>query len=89
MLLSLSYNHFLDAIKLSNPLFTIETFAQLKYTVFEMRLLLLIALSLVCKEKITQSNSILAFLLDNSNFDQRATINEKLLIIKIYLNLSS
>lgn len=83
-----SYNDFLNAIEISNPTFSIESFSEYKYDTFEMRILLMIALSLVHKKQITQSISILIFLLDNSNFDKRSSTNEKLLIIKIYLNLS-
>lgn len=83
-----SFEIFLDAMKLTNPLFNVENFKRLRYSAFEMRILFLISLSIVNRQEIEQSNRILAYLLQSSNFDKRSNNNEKFFIIKIFLNLS-
>lgn len=52
-----SYETFLAAMKLTNPLFNDENFNRFRFSVFEMRILLLISLSLVYKQQIEKSNA--------------------------------
>ncbi|MBN4050993.1 MAG: hypothetical protein COA82_13520 [Alkaliphilus sp.] len=83
-----SLNCFIDAMNKSNPLFHLSNFRSFKYSCLELRILLLISLALVEFNRLTDSNSILKECLAQSNFDEQATFNEKLLILKTYLNLS-
>lgn len=85
---STSLESFISAMAFTNPLFSIDNFRELKYSVLEQRLLLLIALAIANKGQLLSSNSMLEFLLQKSNFDNKASLNEKLLIIKLYFNLS-
>ncbi|SCZ09525.1 helix-turn-helix domain-containing protein [Alkaliphilus peptidifermentans] len=83
-----SLNDFVDAMQLSNPLFKINNYHQFKYTVFELRILLLIALALSSKYEFIIANEMLTYSLKQSSLDSKSTLNEKLLIIKIYFNLA-
>ncbi|PHS35030.1 MAG: hypothetical protein COA82_05700 [Alkaliphilus sp.] len=79
---------FVDAVKMTNSFFDLDKFTSLKYSYFELRILLLISLSLAKKNNFQKSNNILSECLNQSNFDFEATFNEKLLITLIYFNLS-
>lgn len=59
-----------------------------KLTAFEMRIVLLIALSFAKTNKITKSTLLLEECLIQCNFDFHASYNEKLIIAKIYMNLA-
>ncbi|MGV8147138.1 MAG: helix-turn-helix domain-containing protein [Alkaliphilus sp.] len=83
-----SLDYFLQAMKESNPLFHLNSFSAFKYSCLEMRILFLISLALAESNQLSDSNDILTEGLKQCNFDAQSTHNEKLLIIKIYLNLS-
>ncbi|WP_192930193.1 helix-turn-helix domain-containing protein [Alkaliphilus pronyensis] len=83
-----SLEDFIDAMRINNTLFNIYNYHQFKYTVFEMRILLLIALALSTKNEFASSNDMLVYCLKRVNLNRNSTYNEKLLAIKIYFNLS-
>ncbi len=72
----------------SYPTFDVYNYANYKYNLFEMRILLLIALSLIHVTEYQLSNEILSFLLKQILKREFAQIDDVLLTIKIYTNLS-
>lgn len=79
---------FINSIRLSIPSFNIYEYDTFKYNIFEMRILLLIALSLAHDGQYHQSNLILKFLLAAMLKDSLNNLDDILLTIKIYTNLS-
>lgn len=83
-----SYKDFYESMVLGNPMFTIEDYKNFKYTVLEMRILLMLALVLSLQNKFITSNEILIYCLEQINLNKNSTMNEKLLGIKLYSNIS-
>jgi transcriptional regulator with XRE-family HTH domain len=83
-----SLDLFLNSIRLSIPTFDVYEFQTFKYNIFEMRILLLIALSIAHNGLYHQSNLILKFLLNAMLKDSLNSLDDVLLTIKIYANLS-
>lgn len=83
-----SLNCFIEAIRVSIPTFEPEKFSSQKYTHFETRILTLIAFSLRQEKQLKLSSKILKECLSRSNFDIEASSNEKLMICKLYSQLS-
>ena len=83
-----SLEYFINAMKKSIPLFDLEMFESIKYTHFETRILMLIAIVLAKKKDLDISTKILKECLSMSNFDYEATSNEKLMICKLYFELA-
>lgn len=81
-----SCDYFCAALKVSHPTFTPEQYDQFGYFEFELRILLMVAVSL--PEPLELRNHILLFCLKRLNDDLQATIYDKLLRVKIYFNLS-
>lgn len=79
---------FLNSMRLSIPTFDVYEFQSFKYNIFEMRILLLIALSLAKDTQCKQSNLILKFLLTSMLKDNLISLDDILLTIKIYANLA-
>ena len=77
---------FCEALKVSHPNFKPEQYNQYGYFEFELRILLMVAVSL--RESLDLSNRILLFCLERLNDDLQATIYDKLLRVKIHFNLS-
>lgn len=80
--------YFLRALNKTNPGIELNNFDAFKYTHFELHILLFIGLALAKQNNITDSNSLLHKCLDHCNFDYESTFNEKLFIVKIYMNLA-
>lgn len=80
------FDHFYAALKLSHPTFELKLFDQFRYIEFDLRILLMIAVTL--SEQPRLSNSILLFCLKHINGSAYATMNEKILRIKVYSNLA-
>lgn len=78
----------IEALKKTNKTLTFETICSFNYTHFEQRILLLLALVIADMDKYEESNLILNFCLEHSNFEIHANMNEKMIITKIYANLS-
>lgn len=83
-----SLEFFIEALKCSINNFDIGTYANFKYNIFEMRILLLIALNLSCRKKYELSNDYLTFILENTDINPKEDIQTILLNIKIFINLS-
>lgn len=79
---------FEKAIKCSVSEFTIENFQEFNYNLFELRILLLVALALSEHKKYELSNKILNYILDEMISFSFNDIQVSLLIIKVYLKLA-
>lgn len=83
-----SLNTFEKAIKCSISDFTIENFQEFNYNLFELRILLLIAIGLSEHKEYSLSNELLAFILDDMKSFSFMDIQVSLLLIKVYLQLA-
>lgn len=83
-----SLEDFITSMRYSIPDFDAYDFKRFKYNIFEMRILLLIATSYVFHCEYDQSNLMLLFLLDTMLTDRQTNLDNILLTIKIYANLS-
>jgi tetratricopeptide (TPR) repeat protein len=86
--LEFALTSFIQAIKLTNPLFKVESFTKFKYSYFETRILILIGLTFSHYTSYDLSNKILRHCLKNSNFSDQASPIEMKLVVKIYFNLA-
>lgn len=84
----LTIKTFLDAIKISIPLFSLNNLHNFKYNFFEIRILILLSVALKGNKYHELSNKILKFTLSCLNYDREASYNEKILIIKTHFNIS-
>jgi len=84
----LSKQTFIKALRESNKNFDIINHRHYKYTFFETRILFLLGVSLSENNESALSDSMLIHCLDMANFDPQSTFTEKLMIIKLYFNLS-
>ncbi|MGO1369947.1 helix-turn-helix domain-containing protein [Senegalia sp. (in: firmicutes)] len=85
---NLALDKFIESLQITIANFTLDNFANQRYNVFEMRILLIIGVTLNETENHKKSNEILQFIITKLNFDKRAVFNEKKLIIKTYFNIS-
>lgn len=85
---NLALDNFLNSLQITIPNFSLDNFKDHKYNVFEMRILLIIGVTLNETENHKKSNEILIFIITKLNFDKRAVFNEKKSIIKTYFNIS-
>lgn len=76
------------SMQLSYPEFDIYNYKAYKYNLFEMRILLVMALALADERKYSRSSEILDFLLKQILKRSFAQIDDVMLTIKIYANLS-
>lgn len=76
------------SMQLSYPEFDIYNYKDYKYNLFEMRILLVLALALADEKKYRPSNEILDFLLKQILKRDFVQIDDVMLTIKIYTNLS-
>lgn len=83
-----SLEAFIAAMKCSITDFDITTFLNFRYSIFEMRILLLIALGLSLQKEYKLSNDYLIFLLNNIGPEYKENIQTILLNIKIFIKLS-
>lgn len=83
-----SFACFIDALVKYNSDFTLETYQRHKYSVLEMRALLMISLCLSAQDDFIQANEILDFTLNQLDLNENSSLNELLLGIKTLLNLS-
>ncbi len=81
-----SFPIFCAAMRISHPSFEPEIYDQFGYLGMELRILLLVATSLV--DNIELSNSILTFCLENSDSSRHAPTHEKILRAKMFYNIS-
>lgn len=79
---------FIEAMKLSNSTFTLETWNEYMYDFLEVRNLFLIAQGLFINKEHELSTRLLIFCLNTLSADERSPYNEKLLAIKCYLTIS-
>lgn len=79
---------FLKAMTLSINDFSINKFKKYKYTLLELRLLMLIGMTLLSQKSAILSNKILNHCLTTLNTSLYASIDEKMLIAKLMFNIS-
>jgi len=85
---NLALDKFLNSLQITIPNFSLDNFKDHKYNIFEMRILLIIGITLNETENHKKSNDILKFIITKLNFDKKAVYNEKKIIIKTYFNIS-
>ena len=83
-----SFNFFLNAMIESIPSFTVENFENFKYTQLENRILFLIAFSKCQQCEFDTAIKILLITLKQTLSKTRFDNNDKILISKLYFNLS-
>ncbi|NLI64635.1 MAG: helix-turn-helix domain-containing protein [Bacteroidales bacterium] len=83
---SSSFEDFYSALEISHPGFKPTQYEHFSYTDFELRLLLLLGLSL--SDALEQGTSILLYCLKSFENSSNLTTHEKFLLIKLYFNLS-
>lgn len=81
-----SYEDFYAALKISHPDFEIDNFDKFRYTEFELRILLLVGVSLTTD--LGLGNFILLFCLENTDSGFHSNMHSKMLRIKAYFNLA-
>lgn len=81
-------NIFIKSIKYTKEDFKLDSFKNFNYNLFEIRILLLIAITFKRDKSYQKSNKILKFILTTLNFDSETLLNEKKLIIKVFSNIS-
>lgn len=79
---------FMEAIELSIINFEVKQFNKFKYTLIELRILMLIGLSLLIQRSSDLSNKILSYCLTTLNTSLIASNDEKMLIAKLMFNIS-
>lgn len=79
-------NILLDALRLTQPSFTIQQFMTYKYSFIEIRILLLFAILLAEEKELAQSTKILYFILERLKKGAPSTY-QMFLLIKIYTNI--
>lgn len=83
-----SLNTFIEALKYSIKDFHVDLYQQFKYNVFEIRILLLVALGLSLHEQYELSNSYLNFILLDIAQISPVDMQISMLVIKVYVQLS-
>lgn len=79
---------FIESMRLTVTDFALDDFSKLNYNLFELRILLLIALTLQKDENYTLSINILSYILESLSFDKETLFSEKKLVIKVIFNIS-
>ncbi|NBI06443.1 helix-turn-helix domain-containing protein [Senegalia massiliensis] len=79
---------FKEALKLTLKDFNLYNFSKFKYNLFEIRILIMIAVALKRDNNYEKSNEILKFALKSLDFSEESLLNEKKLIIKCFSNIS-
>ncbi|WP_130805300.1 helix-turn-helix domain-containing protein [Senegalia massiliensis] len=79
---------FKEALKLTLKDFNLYNFSKFKYNLFEIRILIMIAVALKRDNNYEKSNEILKFVLKSLDFSEESLLNEKKLIIKCFSNIS-
>ncbi len=86
--LNTAKNILIDALRVFIPDFEIEYLEYYKYTYFDIRILLILSVIVVKLKEMDLSNRILKFILKITDKSEHASFLEKLLVIKIYSNIS-
>lgn len=81
-------NTLVDALKVYNPDFLLDKVTIYKYTYFDIRILIILSVVVRKLNDGLLSNRILCFILDITDKSSHASFMEKLLVIKIYINIS-
>lgn len=79
---------FEKALKYTIDDFKLENFSKFRYNLFEIRILIMIAVTLKRDNNYNKSNEILKFVLNILDFSEEALLNEKKLTIKSFSNIS-
>jgi len=78
----------IEALKIYNPEFSFDNITNNKYTYFDIRILVILAVVVRKLKESEISNKILCFILEMVDKSTHASFLEKLLVIKIYINIS-
>ena len=76
------------SLKKHTPEFEMEKLESCRYSYFDIRILIVLSVIIMRTENSSQSNRILFFLLKITDKSANASLNEKLLVLKIYCNIA-